>query len=272
MTCDPDVGAAGSAQEGSENSVSKTMRYLLVILLTAAFGAGSVQAASLKGSKSSVRQQNQQARAHDYSFLRTATQVRQFAEKGYLVPVRANSNVRLANVSYPYARPEVELFLNRLGSQYRSACGEPIVVTSLTRPTSRQPRNASPLSVHPTGMAMDLRMSSNPRCRSWLERTLLSLESAGVLEATKERRPPHYHVALYPSRYTKHVERITGTSPRLKGRTISSSGNSKKAYIVRRGDTLWDIARKHRTSVGSIKTANNMRSTMIKPGQTLQIP
>lgn len=277
MTSDPNVGAVGFAQAGSWKSIRKTMRYLLVMLLATLFAAGSVQAASLQGSKSSLREQNRQARAHDYSFLRTATQVRQFAEKGYLVPVRSNANLQLANVSYPYARPEVDLFLNRLGSQFRSACGEPLVVTSLTRPTSRQPRNASPLSVHPTGMAMDLRMPSNKRCRSWLERTLLSLEKSGVLEATKERRPPHYHVALYPTRYTKHVERITGATPRLKGRTVSSSSaptrsGSRATYVVRRGDTLWDIARKHRTSVGSIKSANNMRSAMIKPGQKLQIP
>ena len=40
-----------------------------------------------------------------------------------------------------YARPEVVLFLERLGKQYREACGEPLVVTSLTRPKSSQPHS-----------------------------------------------------------------------------------------------------------------------------------
>lgn len=265
MTFGPNGNTSlGSAQERSW----KTIRYLVVVISTSILGVSSLQAASLQGSQSSLHRQNAEARAHDYSYLRTAAQVRQFADKGYLVPVRSNSNFRLANVSFPYARPEVELFLNRLGSQHRSACREPVVVTSLTRPTSKQPRNASPLSVHPTGMAIDLRVPSGSRCRSWLESTLLSLEKAGVLEATKERRPPHYHVALYPNRYTRHVERITGNSPQLK----SAPGGSSSTYVVRSGDSLWKIAQKHGTSVGSIRTANNMRSTMIKPGQRLHIP
>ena len=38
------------------------------------------------------------------------------------------------DVSFPFARPEVELFVQRLSGQYRRACGEQLVVTSLTRP------------------------------------------------------------------------------------------------------------------------------------------
>lgn len=263
MNTGPNGRALGSARERSW----KTGGWYLIAVIVAGLGASSLHAASLRGSRSSLDRQNQQARAHDYSYLRTSTQVRQFAEKGYLVPVRSNANFELANVSFPYARPEVELFLNRLGNQYRSACGERVVVTSLTRPTTRQPRNASPLSVHPTGMAIDLRLPRSSRCRSWLESTLLSLEDSGILEATKERRPPHYHVALYPDRYTRHVAKITGSSPELKGSSSKSS-----TYVVRRGDSLWEIAKTHGTSVSAIKTANNMRSTMIKPGQKLQLP
>lgn len=263
MNSGPNEGARGSARERSW----KTISGLLVVVSVSVLCAESLQAASLRGSRSSLLRQNQQARAHDYSFLRTSTQVRQFAVRGYLVPVRSNSNFRLASVSFPYARPEVDLFLNRLGSQFRASCGETIVVTSLTRPKSRQPRNASPLSVHPTGMAIDLRIPSTSRCRSWLERTLLSLEDAGILEATKERRPPHYHVALYPNRYSRHVERITGKTPQLRG-----GGSGYSTYVVRSGDSLWEIAKKHGTSVTSIRTANNMRGTMIKPGQKLRIP
>lgn len=43
-------------------------------------------------------------------------------------------------------------------------------------------------------------------------------------------------------------------------------------YIVRRGDTLSSIARKHRTSVAALKRLNNIRGTLIHPGQRLKVP
>jgi hypothetical protein len=42
--------------------------------------------------------------------------------------------------------------------------------------------------------------------------------------------------------------------------------------IVRRGDTLWHIARIHHTSVQALKAANGLRSDRILVGQKLKIP
>ncbi|HYW06042.1 MAG TPA: hypothetical protein VE913_03745, partial [Longimicrobium sp.] len=69
------------------------------------------------------------------------------------------------------------------------------------------PGNAHTLSVHPAGMAVDFRVSRNAECRTWLEGTLLGLERAGVLDVTRERMPPHYHVAVFPDAYSAYVER-----------------------------------------------------------------
>jgi hypothetical protein len=79
------------------------------------------------------------------------------------------------------------------------------VVTSLTRPISEQPRNSHRLSVHPTGMAVDLRVPADSGARRWLENTLLSLENNGVLDVTKEKSPPHYHVAVFPLKYEAYA-------------------------------------------------------------------
>jgi LysM repeat protein len=177
--------------------------------------ASGAEAQSLVGSKTTMIRQNLVAREHDYTFLRNAAHVRKFVDLGLLVRVRGNANYELASVSYPYARPELQTFIERLAAQYRSACGEKLVVTSLTRPLNEQPRNASDLSVHPTGMAVDLRISNRAKCRTWLERTLISLEKQGVLDAIRERRPPHYHVAVFPSQYASYVARITGGTVRL---------------------------------------------------------
>ncbi|MDP2482795.1 MAG: DUF5715 family protein [Candidatus Palauibacterales bacterium] len=219
-------------------------------------------AQSLRGSKSSLDLQNRVAAEHDYTFIRTADQVRWFVEKGYLVRLRSGPGYELKRMSYPYARPEVELFVSRLGTQYLAACGEKLVVTSLTRPTTRQPRNASSRSVHPTGMAMDLRRSSNRTCRSWLESVLLRLEGAGVLEATYERHPPHFHVALFPKPYAAYVER----------KVASGDTAGELEYRVRRGDSLWSIAHRHGIDVTSLRTANDLDGSRIYAGQVLTVP
>ena len=171
-----------------------------VTALIAPVAAAPAAAQSLYGSHESLVRQNLVAQQHDYAYLRTTQDVVQAVDGGVLVAVRGNDDFQLASgeVSFPYARPEVKTFLEQLSSAYRAACGEPLVVTSLVRPITRQPWNASPISVHPTGMAVDLRRSDRRGCRQWLESTLLALESEGMIEAIRERWPPHYHVAVFP--------------------------------------------------------------------------
>jgi hypothetical protein len=159
----------------------------------------------LRGSRASVRHQHEVAREADLNFLRTVAQVRDFVAKERLELVTSTRDLTVAKVSFPYTRPIVKLFLERLAAQYRAATGEKLVVTSLIRPTSRQPRNASPYSVHPAGIAVDFRVPSRAENRFWLEATLLMLESEGVLDVTRERRPPHYHVAVFPDEYETYV-------------------------------------------------------------------
>lgn len=232
---------------------------LLALTLTS-----PLEAQSLKGGGGSLDRQNMQARRHDFTYLQSPSQVQRFVNLGLLVPLRPNADYQVHNVSYPYVRPAVRLFVERLASQYRAACGEQLVVTSAIRPESFQQRlrNGSDRSVHPTGMAIDLRRPNNGRCRGWLERVLLDLEGAGVLEATRENYPPHYHVVVFPDPYERYVAR-RGDSPR-EARVL--------AYQVRSGDTLWDLARRHGTTVTEIKKENNLSSVRIIPGQVLRIP
>lgn len=164
-------------------------------------------AVSLSGSRASMERQNRIARAEQYSFLRTPSQVRNYVDYGALVPVGGNDDYSVI-ASYPFARPVVRAFVERLASRYHAACGEQLVVTSLTRPAARQPRNASPLSVHPAGMAVDLRVSRDGTCRSWLEAELLDLEEMGLLDATRERNPPHFHVAVFPAPFGEYEQAL----------------------------------------------------------------
>jgi hypothetical protein len=155
-----------------------------------------------------MRLQHEVAKMHDLTFLRTAAQVREFAEKERLEELTGNADYELGAVSFPYARAAVKLFIERLAAQYHAATGEKLVVTSLTRPLNRQPRNASPLSVHPTGIAVDLRVPRSSLAKKWLEKTLLELERTGVLDATRERRPAHYHVAVFPESYESYLAEV----------------------------------------------------------------
>ena len=179
-------------------------------LLTAAASA----AVGLGGSRSSMRRQHSVAKKNNFTFLRNSRQVREFVRKERLVRLVGNEDYLVGEVQFPYARDGVKLFVERISAQYHAATGDRLVVTSLTRPMSRQPRNASPLSVHPAGMAVDFRVPRRQADRLWLERALLSLEDRSVLDATRERHPAHYHVAVFPREYSRYVAELESTASR----------------------------------------------------------
>ena len=230
------------------------------IVASIVFSTANLEAQSLRVSGASMDLQNQQAVLHGYSFAQTRDDVRRLIDSGALVPVIGNRHFMVKeSVAFPYARPEDGDFIRQLSEQYYEACGEQLVVTSLTRARNRQPRNASKRSVHPAGMAMDLRRSWNRSCRTWMEMTLLTLEVNGVLDAMLESRPPHYHVALFPRAWRQQGAKIL-------------AGGQPTHYQVSRGDTLWKIAKRHNTDVYSVKRINGLRSDSIYIGQVLRLP
>jgi hypothetical protein len=226
----------------------------------------SLRAQSLRGSPASLDRQDAAARRNDYTFIRTPAQLRFFVKQGWLVRVPPSADLALHGVSYPYARPEVAVFLTRLSAQYHAACGRKLVVTSLTRPEDRQPDNASARSVHPTGMAIDIRYSTSRACRVWLERVLLQLEGSRIVEATRERYPPHFHVAVFPRRYASYVAMLETR------RSDEATRIASLSYKVRTGDSLWTIAVKHGTTVDALRQLNDLDGSRIFPGQVIEVP
>ncbi|HEX6575310.1 MAG TPA: DUF5715 family protein [Gemmatimonadaceae bacterium] len=169
-------------------------------------------AGTLRGSPSSMEQQHEVAVDEDLSFAEEASQIESLVDSGQLVPVKGNRDYALSGVSFPYARPEVLLFIERLAAQYHADIGSRLVVTSLTRPESLQPKNAHRLSVHPAGMAVDFRIPSK-QGQAWLEKALLGLENSGVLDVTREKHPPHYHVAVFPAEYKAYALKRMAQEP-----------------------------------------------------------
>jgi hypothetical protein len=160
----------------------------------------------LRGSRRSMQRQHGVAVESGYRFVETPRDAEELLAVGELVEVRGNADYDVSLVRYRYALPEVRTFLERLGRQYREATGTPLVVTSLARPATRQPANAHALSVHPAGMAIDLRVPRDAASRRWLEDALVGLERRGLVDVTRERRPPHYHVAIFPEAYREYAE------------------------------------------------------------------
>jgi LysM repeat protein len=231
--------------------------FIIVVSVVLSGALPLVAGQSLSGSSASMNRQEREARNHDFTFMESGARVRRFVDAELLVQITGNRDFELHDVSYPYARPAVKLFIERLASQFRIACGDKLTITSLTRPTTEQPPNAHNQSVHPTGMAIDLRVPGSSRCRQWLERVLLQLEGTGVLDATRERSPAHYHVAIFPEQYERYVAQLNA---------------DVREYVVKRGDTLSAIARQNGSSISSISSANSLSSDRILPGQVLRIP
>lgn len=192
---------------------------LAAVAVGVSMSAPAKASVSMRGSPASMERQHAVAVSEDFTFAETPAAVAELVSKERLVRLPGGADYTLAKVSYPYTRPEVKAFVEDVSAAYRKGCGEQLVVTSLTRPRAEQPGNAHKLSVHPAGMAVDFRISRNSKCQKWFEKALLAFEEKSVLDATRERNPPHYHVAVFPDAYrafaarNKPAEERPSTSP-----------------------------------------------------------
>jgi hypothetical protein len=151
----------------------------------------------LHGSKESVEKMYDFALAHHLPFYLTPTNVNDAIATGDLVPLSGDSTYELTRgVGFSYATREAKQFVLAFAPHYLAACGTPLTVTSAARPITRQPHNANPHSVHPTGIAVDLRRPSAGACLNWVRGALAELEDKGIIEATEERHPVHLHIAV----------------------------------------------------------------------------
>jgi hypothetical protein len=187
-------------------------------------------AADFKGTPAKMARQHEIAVEESYSFLRTAADVNRLVASGGLVPVTANADFTLSGVSFPFARPEVRSFIEHFAAQYHESTGEQLVVTSLTRPEAAQPRNAHVLSVHPAGMAVDLRVPAATSRHAWFDRALEAMQRDGMIDVTREHTPPHYHIAVFAEQWMPFAARQDSLA--ALGRTQSSIAEAAKAPVA----------------------------------------
>ena len=253
------------------------------------------QPQSLRGSKASVEKMYDFAQSHRYPFYLTPATLDDAIAKGRLVPLTGDENYELTRgVGFSYATAEARAFITQFAPQYLAACGAPLTVTSAARPMSRQPRNANPHSVHPTGIAVDIRRPYPGPCLTWVRTALAELESRGFVEATEEHHPVHLHIAVLrapgarftlpdltngvvvarqvPPPSTPVVATANGEVS-LSPAASATSDSRDRVYLVRQGDTLWEVAQKTGVSVKALADANHRSpKAMLKPGTTLLLP
>lgn len=261
----------------------------LVVAALAAASAAPAAAQSLRGSPSSIERMYRQAQRNDLDFIESGPAVRRAAREGRLVRLSGNDNYRVGNVTHPYVLPSTRTWVQRVASRYRAACGERLVVTSGVRPLTMRLVNSTDKSVHPTGMAVDLRKPRSGRCLTWLRSALSQMERDGIVEATEERRPPHFHVAVFsaslPGASGDEPRRLADARPSKRAGSKSKPSGSAGAktarkagagkgvkHKVRRGESIWTIARRNGVTVERIKNVNNLSSSRIVAGQVLVIP
>lgn len=256
----------------------------------------------LRGSQASVQRMWDFAATHDLTFHKTPRDIDRAIAEGKLVSLEGDGSYEVTrSVRFSYATREAKQFVAAFAPQYLAACGTPLVVTSAARPTNRQPRNSNPYSVHPTGIAIDLRRPPAGPCQTWLRRALAELEQQGYVEATEERRPVHLHVAVFtqPGKVVALPPLGTGALARSSTRVQRSDGDvasrsvplSTRAsaprasanagdapittgtYRVRQGDTLWDVARRSGVSVRALARANRRSERgVLRAGTVLKVP
>ena len=87
-----------------------------------------------------MNRQHRQARTHDFTFMESAARIRRFVASNLIVPLEGNSDYLLHEVSYPYARPAVRLFIERLSRQFRSTCGKGLLTSEIAGAIGLTPR------------------------------------------------------------------------------------------------------------------------------------
>ena len=132
---------------------------------------------------------------------------------------------------------------------------------------------------------IDLRNLKNPFAGLLITISLmgcsLGYDSEGPYPYSHVNRPEQQQTARQPSQNTK-VARNSPTpvpTPRDKPNRPSVTVASKPAppsttqILIKRGDTVYALSRRHGVTVRSIVTGNNLKAPyLLRPGQTLSIP
>lgn len=156
------------------------------------------------GEYSTSERQQLFANAHSIPFIRTDAEYRRYIRSGHLV--RLEHPLLVVGARRPYVLPSTAQFIYAIVVEFNNAgCGR-LRVNDAMRLISERPANGSPFSVHPAGMALDLRVINlSERCHTVLSELLHAAEAEGRADATREWFPEHFHVVVVPELQPRRV-------------------------------------------------------------------
>jgi hypothetical protein len=156
------------------------------------------------GQVSSSEQQFRYAAERQIPFMATEAEYQSRVSTGYFV--RLESPFMDVHARRPYALASTVAFMTEMSEAYYSfGCGR-LTVKDALRLSAERPSNGSVYSVHPSGMAVDLRVRDiGEACENWMNSYLLEKEAEGRVDATREywkmvrgqKVPnPHFHLVV----------------------------------------------------------------------------
>jgi hypothetical protein len=138
------------------------------------------------------------ARAYGFDLTYSSDEFWAMVNRGMFVHIKSSPDIPLKVIfGTPFVLPSTARFTRRLAYAYsEGGCGD-LYVTGGGR--FRTFRNSSEFSVHPAGMAVDIRIRGlSEDCKQLLYRELYQAEADRVADVTEERWPAHLHVVVIP--------------------------------------------------------------------------
>ncbi|GGH75307.1 LysM repeat protein [Pullulanibacillus pueri] len=91
-------------------------------------------------------------------------------------------------------------------------------------------------------------------------------------QLTSDVIQPGQKLSVKPVQLSEKTNTEVKTSTSKTSSTASKASTANRTYVVKKNDTLWDIAVNYKVSVDDIKIYNKLSSYIIFPGQKLKIP
>jgi hypothetical protein len=157
------------------------------------------------GEFSTSQRQLEYAQARGIPLMNTEEEYQSSVRSGRFVRL-THPNLEVNEQTRPHVLPATAQFIYEVAEQFgRADCGR-LRVNGAGRLTSERPTNGSRDSVHPAGMALDLRVINlSERCYAVLSELLHEAERERRADVTREWEPEHFHVVVIPEQTARRV-------------------------------------------------------------------